>query len=610
MLNRIVKSIRSISIFSRLVIIFFAAVILPAITISSVSLKRASNEIESNLFNFTFQFIYDVNKNTDNLMKRYSDLANEISEDKTIKELLIEVNEKYRKNDHTYHFEDTAKKINNELYYYSNDDLFIENIMIITDYEQYTQTNVYDEVKGGGIEDLNKFYQTLNYKKVINNNGDEVWCDSSKETAIIRKQANENRYLTNYITLFKPIQTGNENDRIGIVMINISLKIFLENYIVEEILQQGNLLLIGENGVIASINENVNGPWLDEAVFEEIRNSYNGKMIRMIDEEEIMVVYQKSRITNWHLVSMLRRSEVIGGIVSIGKMTIIVALITLLLSCFLAYIVTYSISTPMKKLVVAMNSWNENNSGIAYFDESPDEVGMLSQHYNRMVGRINTLVNDVLKSEIKRKQAEIDAYQMQINSHLLYNTLDVMRWKAIETEGGDKQLSKMIASFASLLRLSTKKNDQLVSLMEEIDHVNTYIQVLKYSYEKSIILEWNDIDDEIRNAKVPKLILQPIIENSFIHGFKEKIEYRIKFDIQRVNHRLILIVMDNGKGMNESRLKVIRKELMATSIQSKRLGLRNINNRIQLTFGKEYGLSIDSKVNEGTQVKIEIPYCN
>lgn len=238
-----------------------------------------------------------------------------------------------------------------------------------------------------------------------------------------------------------------------------------------------------------------------------------------------------------------------------------------------------------------------------------DEIGTLYENYNFMITRIHTLLHENYQMGRELKSAEYKALQSQINPHFLYNTLDMISWLSYQKK--PEQISSVVYSLANFYKLSLNKGKYIVPISDEISHVTYYmkIQDLRFSGEIRFL---TDIDPVILQYSIPKITLQPIVENALFHGILEKKSKSGQITIHGIlaEDNVLLIVEDDGVGIPSDQLNVLleadNSEAHADDSGS-HYGLRNINKRIRLQYGEEYGLSFESIPGEGTKVVLRLP---
>lgn len=236
-------------------------------------------------------------------------------------------------------------------------------------------------------------------------------------------------------------------------------------------------------------------------------------------------------------------------------------------------------------------------------EASEIEIKSLSDGFEEMVGQLNKLIKANQQAERNKRRAELELLQAQINPHFLYNTLDTIIW-LIESDSKQKSI-EMVSNLSDFFRSSLSKGEDVISLKEEVKHVLAYLQIQKVRYQDRMDYEISMAED-LNHYILPKLTLQPLVENSIYHGIKmQRGKGQIRISVMSVNDEIEIRVKDNGAGMDEERLSELRN---AISYGEKvGFGLRTVHERIQLLFGESYGLEVDSSQGVGTVVTIHIP---
>jgi two-component system sensor histidine kinase YesM len=221
-----------------------------------------------------------------------------------------------------------------------------------------------------------------------------------------------------------------------------------------------------------------------------------------------------------------------------------------------------------------------------------------------MVSRIKFLMGQIVLEQEAKRKSEINALQAQINPHFLYNTLDSIVWMAEHEKNGD--VITMVTALAKLFRISISKGKNIITVQEELEHVKNYLIIQTKRYKSKFKFEI-EAQEDILNYKTLKLILQPIVENSIYHGIEYMVdEGFIKISVGVIDGKLLFQVRDNGLGMAPETCKY----LLVQETKSKSgsgVGVKNVHERIQLSYGKEYGLEIESELEIGTSVRIWLP---
>ena len=269
----------------------------------------------------------------------------------------------------------------------------------------------------------------------------------------------------------------------------------------------------------------------------------------------------------------------------------------------LSELLSYMLVTRIERLTDNMHNMESGNLEVTVTSTSKDEVGELIRSFGMMIGRINTLIKEVYESRIAQKEFEMKALQAQINPHFLYNSLSLINWKAIAV--GEEEISRMTQLLSTFYRTTLNKGKNLISVEDELKNTISYIEIQLIMHSNSFDVLY-DIDDAIKNYSMINLLLQPLVENAIDHGIDHKTKGRgcLKIYAKRINDIIVFKVEDDGAGIPPEVLPHLLE------MQSKGYGLKNVNDRIKLFYGTDYGLTIESIVDEGTIVTMTIPICN
>ncbi len=278
----------------------------------------------------------------------------------------------------------------------------------------------------------------------------------------------------------------------------------------------------------------------------------------------------------------------------------------LLLVIILSYYIPRSITMPITRISRVTNQVAKGNLSVRAAAESGAEARMLSDSLNAMIDKINELLDQVTTEQIRLRKAEFELLQAQINPHFLYNTLDTIVWLA---EAGDqKRVVSMVGNLSDFFRTSLNQGKDIISIREELAHVRSYLEIQQVRYQDILRYEIT-VPEDLYEYKIPKITIQPLVENALYHGIKNKRgQGTITITGERSENGFVLYVRDNGIGMTQGRLNEVRAGIQKLSYTGKEIyGLYNVNERIRLNFGETYGISIESTYGEGTCVSISLP---
>lgn len=280
--------------------------------------------------------------------------------------------------------------------------------------------------------------------------------------------------------------------------------------------------------------------------------------------------------------------------------------IVLILVIILSYYIPRSITMPITRISRVTDQVAKGNLSVRAAAESGAEARMLSDSLNAMIDKINELLDQVTTEQIRLRKAEFELLQAQINPHFLYNTLDTIVWLA---EAGDqKRVVSMVGNLSDFFRTSLNQGKDIISIREELAHVRSYLEIQQVRYQDILRYEIT-VPEDLYEYKIPKITIQPLVENALYHGIKNKRgQGTITVTGKRNENGFVLYVRDNGIGMTQERLKEVRAGIQKLSYTGKEIyGLYNVNERIRLNFGETYGISIESTYGEGTCVSISLP---
>lgn len=278
----------------------------------------------------------------------------------------------------------------------------------------------------------------------------------------------------------------------------------------------------------------------------------------------------------------------------------------LLLVIILSYYIPRSITMPITRISRVTNQVAKGNLSVRAAAESGAEARMLSDSLNAMIDKINELLDQVTTEQIRLRKAEFELLQAQINPHFLYNTLDTIVWLA---EAGDqKRVVSMVGNLSDFFRTSLNQGKDIIFIREELAHVRSYLEIQQVRYQDILRYEIT-VPEDLYEYKIPKITIQPLVENALYHGIKNKRgQGTITVTGERSENGFVLYVRDNGIGMTQERLNEVRAGIQKLSYTGKEIyGLYNVNERIRLNFGETYGISIESTYGEGTCVSISLP---
>lgn len=414
------------------------------------------------------------------------------------------------------------------------------------------------------------------------------------------------------ISLSREVQSYENGTFRGVILINLNMNKITEicNSFQEK--QENFICIINDKGEL--VYEQQNGKERFAFDEKENRQKLNTALERMKEScfrlnyrgEKYLVTRTDMKTTGWTLVSMVPYKSVMAETMAISGVMILAVVITLIVTLLLLNRILTGVVKPLKKLEKYMVQVNPDNMDQRMEILTDDEIGHLSMKFNQMMDRIRNLKEQVIEEQEDKRKYELQALQAQINPHFLYNTLDSIIWMA---ETNDSNIVAMTEALAKLFRISLNKGNEEISLERELEHVKNYLIIQSMRYADKFTYEIS-VDPGVERCRTIKLILQPIVENCIYHGIKKKRGTgKITIRAYRREQNLIIEVSDDGCGMpKEISRKILSDEIESENISGSGIGVKNVNERIQLRFGKKYGLSYSSEEGVGTTVTYVLPY--
>ena len=309
---------------------------------------------------------------------------------------------------------------------------------------------------------------------------------------------------------------------------------------------------------------------------------------------------QKMEGTGWKFC-MYRPAEVITESASVLTLrNIPIVIICIVLMVIAGYFFARKTIAGLEMLTENMNQIHLGFRKVTVSSDSNDEVGVLIRSFRRMMDQMNHLISEVYEGKIKLQNSEMKALQAQINPHFLYNSLSIINWKAIEA--GEDEISRVTLALSTYYRTSLNRGETMTTVESEVSNIRAYLRIQLIMHDNSFQVR-EKIDQELCGYEIPKLILQPLVENAIDHGLdmSEKAEKILEVSVQGDGNDIVFCVKDNGVGMEQQKTEQI------LTYQSSGYGVRNVSERIQVLYGKDGSMKVKSTPGEGTEVIIRIP---
>lgn len=447
---------------------------------------------------------------------------------------------------------------------------------------------------------------------------DEEWYNGTiKNDGTLYLSSMFNKHKVDYICVSRLIKNsvpsieidkaGSLDDRVGVISVCFNIDHIKDIINKDMLTPNSQIVLLTEDGIrLYSTEGEKTGLHISEDSFISyiINNSRTGVSKQTFDNEGYVINNLVLKANN-QLLTITPVRDIAQTVSVIKNIVLTACIISFFVGAFLTLVISNRITLPIRKLTSAMSEVKDQGSlNISLKTSSKDEVGTLYEKFNQMMRRISELVQEVYESSNEKRKAEIKALEAQINPHFLYNTLDTVNWLALQT--GSDDIAVTITSLSEILQYSIC-SEEFVTLEEEIRQLSNYVNIQKISCGDSFDLAYN-ICEELLKAKIPKLILQPLLENAIQHGVS-KIKERGNMSISvfsEFDDAITIVVENNGIYVDVNRLNQILQEENYVQDHGG-YGIRNVNQRVKLHFGEKYGLHYVGGTSGGVKAIIDIP---
>lgn len=336
---------------------------------------------------------------------------------------------------------------------------------------------------------------------------------------------------------------------------------------------------------------------------EEMVKLKSGTLTMIENGQPLIVCFDTSEVTGW-ISGVTISPEALGAafLPEIKSYTFYLALFLLIFSLLLALMFANSITRPIHQLLRAIKKTGEGEFDTRVPVESYNEMGLLIHKFNQMNAKIKNLIEENYKVKLREKETQIMSLNIQLNPHFLYNTLNIMNWTALEND--QKELSRMIVSLSAMLQYTSENSRDTGDLAEDLNWLRHYLFLTNERFEGKFTVTY-DISPELYSYQVPKLFLQPFVENAIVHGFSRlHTGGRILIRGRVEEGERVFTVEDNGIGIPAHRLEQL------TQMESGSIGIQNVDKRIKLIYGEAYGVTLTSQEGKGTTVHLRLPLSN
>lgn len=506
-----------------------------------------------------------------------------------------------------------SEKKTDDMYQMSKDSRIVENLFISNTYafDTYrygvtilgTNGKIYSSVDKENINDAEDITTYNWYSKASEKNGQIIYLPSNEVDLFSAHQEDTTVYG------LRQMHNLISGRPIGIMAVSVKSDYFEE--ICSKLLNpitQKVIIADGKGKVIYATDPALRYASIQSsAYYDKVNDNYSGYFLAKVTGQKSQIVFVTNEMTGWKVIMYTPLNLVGINWNFVFIIIIFVTILYLIISLYMSYYTAKTISRPVRNLRDAMERLQKGDLTVRTEIQGNDEFGQLSSQFNRTVLQIGELLKALEQQEEKKRELEMQALQAQINPHFLYNTLASIRFM-LEMDMS-KHADEALIALVKLLKRTFSGQKKLVDISEEIDTVEHYLKLLKIRYNAQF--SWDiKISNEIRTYKILKFVLQPLVENSISHGFSQKTEPGlIEINGFKTKEYVIISIEDNGVGGDIDYINQI-----LNGVETKKhadgfngIGMKNVHDRLQLFFGKKYGLTVFRRESGGVIVKLKIP---
>ena len=588
-INKFVLFYKNTSIKNKLLLLFYIQIVIPLFFIGITSYQKSAEIIEQKSINYSLDILKMIELRFKDLSTGMQGLTLELLYDNRVYDALS--SKGYEDNITIYNRTNEIRSILRQATLSRNE---IQSICLVTKNRRFYS---FDSDNGKVRIEFILPYDSI-VEAARKGRGRPVW--------FLEKQ--EGRESEIYVT--RMVYDRDSYNEIGLIAINIK-KEYLESVYTDLSRESlNNISILSEN------NEEIIKQQENSGILKNFyRQQLQGRRGFYKDNKAGMLVsYVLLEDPSWKIVYHIPLKELYREMDTLKRWVLLIIVYGLIILSVLSVLTSVDIITPINKLVEGMKKVEKGNKHEDIELDRSDELGYLSESFNRMSKKIDYLVNRIYKEEIALKEAEIKALQAQINPHFLFNTLENINWMA--RLNGVPEISETVSALAKLIDGSIGRGDRTISLREELEYIDNYMTVLKNRYEDRLEVI-KILDEGLMDKKIPRLLIQPLVENAVKHGIgKSRRKGVIRLEAFREEGHIVFEVEDNGMGMTAEELEALNKRLQedelilegnGTAPARKSIGLENVNRRIKLLYGSSYGVKIESSYDEYTKVTVRIP---
>ncbi|PFP24469.1 hypothetical protein COJ96_20645 [Bacillus sp. AFS073361] len=556
----------------KIILLALFSALIPLLVIGPFTFIYFNKVIENKVSSTIDNFLTIVDWNINSFGSNVENLSNDIFLSDEIQDYLF-----YKKTDaKLYRLETSSLENLNNITVVNNP--YINAIYVGNENHGFLKVN-------RGEQNLkNDIYQTIKksniYPRLLHSEWQGEWLNGSNTKLV--KGANQS------LLYGRNIRDLGTKEQMGLVLIDLDPAYFDNMF--KNSNPPGDILILDGDKILFSSNHSFSSSQVAKIIQSREKS---GTIKKVMNGTQYFFNYHTNKKTNWDVVSIIPYENIVREVNQLRLVTISLLVMALMFSLIIALFITRRITNQLSLLRMVTEKMEKRETVVGIHFNNEDELGEIGNKIVHLYNWNNDLTKRLYKSQIKEKEAELLALQSHINPHFLYNTLNTIYWMAEKVKA--KQIAKIAINLSKIFRLTLNDGSHITSVKNEMDQVKSYMDIQNIRFDQKIHYTIT-IEPEIMEESIIKLLLQPIVENSVYHGLEHQESGTIMIEGMKVADGLLFIIRDTGKGfdMNE------------VDINKKGYALKNINERLKLYYGKEYGLKIKSEIGNGTTVYLKV----
>jgi len=578
----------------KLILYVLLIVLIPLITLGVITMRVSSTIIEDELMQSYAQTMNQAVDNLEYYLENMEMATLDVALDPALFISVKSVNRTYDYND-VKAISEIQSRLNKQLSVQTG----LKSIFLIGEDDYFISRSSSNRAIPPFQENLQESIKKVEwYHEAVSRRGKSVYTIVNQKDDLIINPDD-----VGAVRLIRQLKNTQNGVPIGVLGVDLDVKLLDEIMLKLQTKHRGVIFIVDDEGKLIYWQDPED--WLARSNYIQYAESteQNGMDRIRIEKEDLLRIYRTSSVSGWKIMQLIPYSDIFSPIAFIKKTTIVLVVMGLIASLVMSVFFSRRLVKPLRMLVDLTKKVQQGDLDVRFEHRRLDEVGILAMHFNRMINRLNEMQKAIYQEQELKRKAELSALQAQIQPHFLYNTLDSVKWMAVIR--GENQISEMITALVNLLRKNISLGNEIIPIAQEVENLQNYVHIQRMRYLNNFEVEFH-VDDKALSCGIPKLILQPYVENALYHGIDASTKGgKIELHIRCEDEHVLCHIRDNGKGMDQKTLQAALAGELKSNFSG--ISLKNVEERLKLHFGQQYGVVFETAPGTGTTVQIKIP---